>query len=77
MRLLNTSTYELVEFFNTNDLRYAILSHRWEQDEVTLQDFRNRTAYSKKAWGKISGCCLKAVEDGWKWAVRLLTLGLM
>ena len=43
MRLLNTSTIELEEIFEPENLsnerkipRYAILSHRWGDEEITL-----------------------------------------
>jgi hypothetical protein len=35
MRLLNTETIELEEFFDHGIPLYAILSHRWEQDELS------------------------------------------
>ena len=38
MRLLNTATFELHEFFDAHVLRYAILSHRWEDQEITFKD---------------------------------------
>jgi hypothetical protein len=36
MRLLDTSTFELREFHGKNIPVYAVLSHRWEDEEVTL-----------------------------------------
>jgi hypothetical protein len=36
MRLLNTDTPEFAEFYEPDVPSYAILSHRWEKDEVTL-----------------------------------------
>jgi hypothetical protein len=38
MRLVNTTTIQLHEFFDDEIPPYAILSHRWETDEVTFQD---------------------------------------
>ncbi|KAF5363057.1 hypothetical protein D9758_012640 [Tetrapyrgos nigripes] len=40
MRLLNTKTLRLQEFL-TDIPRYAILSHTWENEEVTFQDIQN------------------------------------
>ncbi|KAI0544887.1 HET-domain-containing protein [Xylaria curta] len=37
MRLLNTTTLEL-EIHNDNNLKYAILSHTWGEDEILLED---------------------------------------
>ncbi|RSL76116.1 hypothetical protein CEP52_017805, partial [Fusarium oligoseptatum] len=36
MRLLNSDTYRLEEFGNHNIPLYAILSHRWGEDEITV-----------------------------------------
>ena len=38
MRLLNTSTLVFEEFFDSSCPDYAILSHRWEGKETTLQE---------------------------------------
>ena len=37
MRLLNTKTFQLHEFFEPNIPDYVILSHRWGKNEVTFQ----------------------------------------
>ena len=39
MRLLHTTRLTLEEFFDNKISPYAILSHRWEADELSLQDF--------------------------------------
>ncbi|KAF6822921.1 het domain containing protein [Colletotrichum musicola] len=39
MRLINTETYELEEFFDSERPPYAILSHTWGVDEVNLQEW--------------------------------------
>jgi hypothetical protein len=44
---------------------YAILSHRWEQAEVTFQDLKDGTAPKKAGYAKIMGFCAKAFSDGW------------
>lgn len=51
MRLLNTTTFRMKEFFDHGELRrsipdYAILSHRWGDDEVTYQQFLAMTGQS-------------------------------
>jgi hypothetical protein len=63
MRLLNTSTLVVEEFFS-NPPEYVILSHTWEQEEVTLQDMISGCASGKKAYAKITGCCKQALNDG-------------
>jgi hypothetical protein len=39
MRLINTSTRQLEDFIGLEIPKYAILSHTWGTDEVTLQEF--------------------------------------
>ncbi|KAH8790354.1 heterokaryon incompatibility protein-domain-containing protein [Hyaloscypha sp. PMI_1271] len=48
MRLLNIETMRMEEFFDETVASYAILSHRWGQEEVSLQEWNRRKAgYSK------------------------------
>jgi hypothetical protein len=69
MRLINVMTLELKEFFGPDIPKYAILSHTWDEDEVSLQEFQNPSdkTYEKLGYQKI----LKAVEianfDGHEW----------
>ena len=45
MRLLRTSTFELENFFNEEEIpRYAILSHRWGDEEITFQEMQQKDA---------------------------------
>jgi hypothetical protein len=44
---------------------YAILSHRWEAEEVTLQEFSNPESRNKRGYEKIRNCCLQAKKDGY------------
>jgi hypothetical protein len=67
MRLLNTSTLVLHEFFKAIP-EYAILSHRWEGEEVTFQDLQAGKGPFMKGFQKIKGCCQQAVLDGWEYA---------
>ncbi|PMD63131.1 uncharacterized protein K444DRAFT_610007 [Hyaloscypha bicolor E] len=39
MRLLNIETMRMEEFFDEREALYAILSHRWGQEEVSLQEW--------------------------------------
>ncbi|EJP64401.1 HET domain-containing protein [Beauveria bassiana ARSEF 2860] len=64
MRLLNTSTLEVEEFFGSAIPEYAILSHRWLDDEVSFQDLQSGHAASKAGYAKIRNCCAQAVRDG-------------
>ncbi|KAG9236750.1 heterokaryon incompatibility protein-domain-containing protein, partial [Amylocarpus encephaloides] len=65
MRLIHTTTLQLQEFFGEAVPRYAILSHRWEDDEVTFQDLVNGEAKSRAGWMKVLSCCQKSKGDGW------------
>ena len=43
MRLLSTSTFKLEDFRDEETIpRYAILSHRWEGEEMTLQELQQK-----------------------------------
>jgi hypothetical protein len=68
MRLLNTSTLQVEEFFGSYIPGYAILSHRWEMEEVTLRDLRKGQARGMAGYSKVANCCKQAATDGWKWA---------
>lgn len=70
MRLLHNKTLKLAEFLQPPP--YAILSHTWGAEEVTLQEFDRVEAKSKLGWRKISEFCKKAdaelgaaIEYGW------------
>ncbi|KAL8794609.1 MAG: hypothetical protein Q9195_002805 [Heterodermia aff. obscurata] len=68
MRLLSTLTLELHEFFDENTPPYAILSHTWENGEVSLQDLE-RHDHDTTTWAgysKIKSCCQLAASEGWK-----------
>lgn len=73
MRLINTTTLELETFsdepFELSFPRYAILSHTWEDEEVTFQDIQNLdVARKKRGYAKIAKCCETALEEGLQWA---------
>lgn len=70
MRLIHTSTFVLHEYFGDAIPHYGILSHRWESDEVTFQDFEEGRGPQMLGWGKVSGCCARAAIDGWSYIVN-------
>ncbi|PPJ56174.1 hypothetical protein CBER1_09082 [Cercospora berteroae] len=53
MRLLNVRTFQLAEFHDGNRPKYAIASHRWSNEEVTLRDVRERRDTDKIGYTKI------------------------
>jgi hypothetical protein len=68
MRLINVNTFELKEFFGADAPHYAILSHRWENEEVTFQDLLSGRGKTMLGWKKIEGCCQMASRDQLEWA---------
>ncbi|OAA72168.1 Heterokaryon incompatibility [Cordyceps fumosorosea ARSEF 2679] len=68
MRLLNASTLALEEFFGSAVPEYAILSHRWLDGEVSLQDLQAGRAASKAGYAKIQKCCAQTLRDGLAYA---------
>ena len=71
MRLLNTTTFELHQFFGDKIPYYAILSHTWGDDEVTFEDLQAGRGQKMAGWKKIVGCCNQARDEGWEYAVYL------
>ncbi|KUI61979.1 Vegetative incompatibility protein HET-E-1 [Cytospora mali] len=78
MRLLHVQNLELKEFFEPSIPPYAILSHTWRSDEITLQDLsqilkcsREGSHHTSKAtagYRKIEQACKQAEQDGFEWA---------
>ncbi|KAI0131970.1 heterokaryon incompatibility protein-domain-containing protein [Xylariales sp. AK1849] len=69
MHLINTENYEIVYHINCPKGEYAILSHTWEDEEVTFQDFKDlASARKKKGFVKIQRTVRIARSRGLKWA---------
>ena len=69
MRLINTSTYLFEEFIGSKIPKYAILSHTWEEEEVSFADVSSNPRFrEKKGWAKIGKTCEIASEQGYKYA---------
>jgi hypothetical protein len=68
MRLLNTKSLTLNTFFGDTP-PYAILSHTWDQDEVSFQDMHSgHMALANLAgFRKIEAACRIAVADGFQY----------
>ena len=67
MRLLHTATFQFEEFFDSKVPKYAILSHRWGDGEVTFQEFDMGKAQSRPGFVKIKSCCSLAQSRGFEW----------
>ncbi|KAE9364765.1 HET-domain-containing protein, partial [Stipitochalara longipes BDJ] len=74
MRLINTRTGLLEDFIGDNIPVYAILSHTWEEDEISFQEFQRFTdpdfahdpktilGRAKAGYIKIQGCVQLAIS---------------
>lgn len=71
MRLLNTASFELQEFFEKDTPPYAILSHRWGEEEILYQDMiptaEQLVTQSKLGYVKLVGSCSLAQKQGYQW----------
>ncbi|GMG36138.1 unnamed protein product [Aspergillus oryzae] len=72
MRLLKTTKSEVghfeIELFTDEQLHnlpYAILSHTWGPDEVTLQNINDPLVKSWTGYMKIEQCCAIAYSSGY------------
>ncbi|KAH7070394.1 heterokaryon incompatibility protein-domain-containing protein [Paraphoma chrysanthemicola] len=63
MRLIDTSTGILKEFIGSNVPTYAILSHTWEDDEITYKDYIKGRNQLRKGYEKITQTCRLAREN--------------
>ncbi|KAH8807594.1 heterokaryon incompatibility protein-domain-containing protein [Xylogone sp. PMI_703] len=69
MWLLNVDTFCLEFFHGPDQVRYAILSHTWEKEEVIYQDMSNLSlARQKSGWYKIEMTCNTARDASLKYA---------
>jgi len=67
MRLLNTTSIE-VERFTGNVPQYAILSHRWDQDEIELKDMQaGGDTKGMEGYRKLRISCAMAARDGFRY----------
>jgi hypothetical protein len=65
MRLLHAKHLDFHEFEGSRIPKYAILSHRWEEGEVTYQDMLSPLGRlsDKAGLTKVRRCCFQAVRD--------------
>lgn len=72
MRLIRTAhPIELGEYWDNEvaNFKYAILSHRWEGEEITFQEMMAQTVQTrrKKGYQKIARFCERARADGFEY----------
>ncbi|KAL5359021.1 heterokaryon incompatibility protein-domain-containing protein [Aspergillus floccosus] len=68
MRLINVHTRKVERFSSSDIPPYAVLSHTWEKEEVTLQDMQREPFGTKKGYVKINYTCVQAEKDGLSYA---------
>lgn len=66
MRLLHTTRITVIEFIGAPP-PYAILSHRWEDEEVTLRDLENGRSQQMKGYEKLQKSCDLASRHGFEY----------
>ncbi|GKT64325.1 heterokaryon incompatibility protein [Colletotrichum tofieldiae] len=66
MRLLDTSTLQLGEFYEGKVPAYAILSHTWADGEILFRDLEGDPP-TKAGWAKVQSACRLARGQGYAW----------
>lgn len=65
MKLINVRTLKLEEFYDSHIPLYAILSHCWEDDEATYQEWKSgQVNKHRKGHKKILDACSQTKKDG-------------
>jgi len=67
MRLLHATSIELKEFSDDSIPKYAIISHRWQDDEVSFQHIQNGSATNKGGYSKLKLCCRQATKESFEY----------
>jgi len=69
MRLIDTNSLELGEFFEPEVPTYVILSHTWEKDELTLREWTEPSTAtpSKAGYKKVCMAASLARCSGYAW----------
>ncbi|KAL2069523.1 hypothetical protein VTL71DRAFT_14202 [Oculimacula yallundae] len=68
MWLIDTDTLELKSFPTHPEGKYAILSHRWGENEVNFQDWKARRRIDSSEYRKIKRFAKKAAQGGFRYA---------
>jgi hypothetical protein len=66
MRLINTTTRK-VEEFRGKIPEYAILSHTWDKQEMTLQDMQRSDPEKFTCFEKVDRCCELVAKEGFEY----------
>ena len=65
MRLLHTTDLTFEEFYEDELPPYVIISHRWERDEPSYQEFLSDADHSGPRYRKVRDACALAARGGW------------
>ena len=68
MRLIDVSTMHLRQFADDEIPPYAVLSHTWQEGEVTINDLHASYAKYMPGFQKIQFLCIQAQNDGLQFA---------
>lgn len=68
MRLINTSSLELLHVVDSTQETYVVLSHVWGNEEVTFEELSQPASRSKFGFDKIEKTCSLARQQGFDWA---------
>jgi hypothetical protein len=68
MRLIKVASMTMEEFIGSSIPAYAILSHTWEEEEVTFKDMAGPNAAKMKGYKKIRMTCELAAKDNLAYA---------
>ncbi|KAL5385399.1 hypothetical protein DPSP01_004856 [Paraphaeosphaeria sporulosa] len=68
MRLIDVRDGSFKEFIGSQIPEYAILSHTWEDEEVSYKDVIDNVHKRKKSFAKIEATCAIAASQGIGWA---------
>jgi hypothetical protein len=67
MRLLSTTTLRLKQFDQEPFPKYAILSHRWGDQEISFQQLEAGLGTEKDGYRKIEAFCAQERKRGYEW----------
>lgn len=68
MRLINTATLKVEAGHDWATQNYAILSHTWGEDEISLQQLQSGTAVQHhEGYRKVKDACRVALAEGWNY----------
>lgn len=68
MWLIETTTLQLEYFTECPSKQYAVLSHTWEDEELTFNNFHPIQSRLKKGFWKVQQCCKQAKSEGLRYA---------